>query len=58
MAEVVGYVIPTLDEKTPYRVVFRRGSTVIAEHNVTSRLAGDELIAALLPTLQGYLPDA
>jgi hypothetical protein len=57
MADVVGYVIPTLDEKAPYRVIFRAGDTVIAEHDVTSRLSGEELIAALLPTLQGYKPD-
>ena len=37
-----------------YKVVFSSGGTPFAEHPVNSRLSGDELVAVLLPVLQGF----
>ena len=56
MPEVVGELIETPGESLPYKGVFIIGGTAIAERPVTSPVAGEELIGALSPKLQGYDP--
>jgi hypothetical protein len=58
MAQTIGYIVESSNERKPFKVVFRCGEKIIAEHDVASRLSGEELIERLLPTLQGYDPDA
>ena len=54
MSPTTAEIIATPDSRLPFKVRFSCAGKVVAERPVTSRLAGDELIAALHPTLQGY----
>jgi hypothetical protein len=54
MAIMTAAIIATPGLATPFKVVFSSGDRAVAEQAVTSTLSGHELIAALLPTLQGY----
>lgn len=56
MAETVGCVVEDGTEEMPFTVFFTVDDRVIAKHLVNSRLSGEELIARLLPTLQGFDP--
>lgn len=57
MPETTGEVVATPRARLPFKVVFRLDLKVIAESEVTSELAGRELIAALLPTLRKFEND-
>lgn len=57
MPETIGEVVPTPEGRLPFKVVFRLRDRVVVEHAVTSELAGHELIAAILPTLQKFEND-
>ena len=54
MAATKAEIVETPDETLPFKVVISRNGEVLAERPVTSRLAGSELIDALLPVLQKY----
>lgn len=54
MSSTTATIVPTPDAREPFKVVFASGGREIAEQAVSSRLSGDELIARLLPTLQGF----
>jgi hypothetical protein len=54
MSVTTGRIVPTPGAATPFKVVFRSQSEVICEYAVVSRRSGDELIAALLPSLQDF----
>ena len=54
MAVTTAAIVATPDSPMPFKVVFSCGDVAIAEQPVNSSLSGHELIAALLPMLQGY----
>jgi len=54
MIATTGAIVATPQAVLPYKVVFSIEGKMIAERFVTSSLAGQELIDALLPTLYGY----
>ena len=47
-------VVETPEEPLPFKVVFSKDGVIIAERPVTSQLAGQELIANLLPLLRKH----
>ena len=54
MSGTVAEVLETPGEGMPFKVVFSVEGKSFAEHPVNSRLSADELIAAVLPVLQGF----
>ena len=54
MRQTTAEIVPTPNAREPFKVVFATGGREIAEQPVSSQLSGDELIARLLPTLQGF----
>jgi hypothetical protein len=51
MAFVTGDVVPSDDKEFPFKVVFKKGETVIAEWPVESKQAGEEEIVELVSNL-------
>lgn len=51
MAFVTGDVVPSPGEETPFKVVFKKGETVIAEWPVDSQKEGEEEIIDLVKGL-------
>lgn len=54
MSQTTAEIVPTPNGREPFKVVFASGGKEIAEQAVSSQLSGDQLIARLLPTLQGF----
>ena len=54
MSGTVAEILETPGEGMPFKVVFSVEGKSFAEHPVNSRLSADELIAAVLPVLQGF----
>jgi hypothetical protein len=52
MSITTGKVLPTPGAALPFKVVFYNDGEIISELAVNSRLSGEELLTALLPTLQ------
>jgi len=54
MAYTTGEIIATPEEYFPFKVIFRNAGKMISEEGVTSRSAGDKLVARVLPTLHEF----
>ena len=54
MSTTSAAIVETPDQPLPFKVTFSKDGTVIAERPVTSRMAGEELIANLLPLLRRH----
>jgi len=54
MAYTTGEIIATPEEYFAFKVIFRNAGRTISEHGVSSRGAGDKLVALTLPTLHGF----
>lgn len=54
MSTTSAAIIETPEEPLPFKVTFEKDGVVIAERPVTSRMAGQELIASLLPILRKH----
>ena len=54
MSGTIAEIVNTPGASMPFKVVFSSDGKAFAEHPVNSRLSGNELIAALLPVLQGF----
>lgn len=54
MSTTSATIIETPEEPLPFKVVFSKDGVIIAERPVTSRMAGHELIANLLPLLRKH----
>jgi len=51
MAFVTGDVVPSPGEETPFKVVFKKGDTVVVEWPVESKEAGEEEIIEVLESV-------
>lgn len=51
MAFVTGDVVPSPGEEQPFKVVFKRGDTVIVEWPCESKQAGEEEIIEVLESI-------
>jgi hypothetical protein len=51
MAFVTGDVVPSPGEEQPFKVVFKRGDTVIVEWHVESKEVGEEEIVDVLESI-------
>jgi hypothetical protein len=51
MPFVTGDVVPSPGEKTPFKVVFKQGETIVAQWPVDSKEAGEEEVLELLKDL-------
>jgi hypothetical protein len=51
MAFVTGDVVPSPGEEMPFKVVFKKGDTVIVEWPVESKAAGEEEIVEVLESI-------
>lgn len=49
MTAPAGEVVPNDDPRKPFKVVFKHGDKLIAEHPVTSMREGRPLIESILP---------
>jgi hypothetical protein len=54
MAMTNAQILETPDDPLPFKVVFSQDGETVAERAVTSELAGQELIANLLPLLRKH----